>query len=202
MLPVMAGLDPAIHEAAQQTWPDVGFSAVALRHRMRGSSPRMTPECMPPTLSCMRATSIVLAARHAPELWDLLPPPKQGARGSRPPQKCEGDGAPSGATSPSVHAFSRRRGASRRAVAAILSPRRRASRRRPGGYFVPPIRAASAALRLRHVQPLKAGPRSGAGRLARASRARGCETRPRAPALSPRPAQPVRVPSRTKRGGL
>ncbi len=98
---------------------------------------------------------------------------------------------------------------SREGVAPLGAPSRRFQSLAPcfpaatrAGIWRPPIRAASAALRLRHVQPLKAGPRSGAGRLAGASRAQVCETCPRAPALSPRPAQPVRVPSRTGRGGL
>ena len=70
------------------------------------------------------------------------------------------------------------RGASRRAVSAISVPGAVTSgrKRSPRG---PPIGAASAALRLRRVQPLKAGPRSGAGRLAGASRARGLRSRAR-----------------------
>ena len=124
---------------------------------------------------------------YAPEAWASLPPPRTGGPGESTPAKCEGDGAPSGASSPSVHDWphrpawrlsARRRG--------DFCPWRRASRRRPGGYFVPPIRAASAALRLRHVQPLKAGPRSGAGRLARASRVRGQRTHARGRRPCPR----------------
>ncbi len=73
--------------------------------------------------------------------------------------------------------------------------RRGASRRATSGFSVPgavlpgcdgiragsPIRAASAALRRRRVQPLKAAGRNAGGRLARASRVRGYESRPRAP---------------------
>ena len=44
-----------------------------------------------------------------------------------------------------------------------------------------PIRAASAALRRRRVQPLKAAGHNAGGRLARASRGWGYESRPRAP---------------------
>jgi hypothetical protein len=73
--------------------------------------------------------------------------------------------------------------------------RRGASRRATRGFSVPgavlpgcdgtragsPIRAASAALRRRRVQPLKAAGRNAGGRLARASRGWGYESRPRAP---------------------
>ena len=73
--------------------------------------------------------------------------------------------------------------------------RRGASRRATSGFSVPgavlpgcdgtragsPIRAASAALRRRRVQPLKAAGRNAGGRLARASRGWGYESRPRAP---------------------
>jgi hypothetical protein len=38
---VIAGLDPAIHEAAQQTWNSIGF-IWGTSSWMRGSSPRMT----------------------------------------------------------------------------------------------------------------------------------------------------------------
>ena len=47
----------------------------------------------------------------------------------------------------------------------------------------PPIRQAFARLRPRRVQPFKAVPRSGDGRLPEASRVRGYEPRPQAPPL-------------------
>jgi len=122
---------------------------------------------------------------QAPEFW--LDGPRL--------KKARGDGAPSGASSPSVTRSFGPRGASRRAVSAISVPGAVASgrKRSPPG---PPIRAASAALRLRRVQPLKAGPRSGAGRLARASRARGLRSHARGRRPEPHePEQPVRVPS-------
>jgi hypothetical protein len=53
--------------------------------------------------------------------------------------------------------------------------------RRGRAHSAPLIRRASARLRSRRVQPLKADPPSGAGRLAGASRERGYEPRPRAP---------------------
>ena len=66
--------------------------------------------------------------------------------------------------------FSDLRGASRRAVAAISVPGA-VLPGADGARAGPPIRAAFAALRPRRVQPLKAGPRSRAGRLPGASRA-------------------------------
>ena len=96
------------------------------------------------------------------------------------PLTMRGDGAPIGATIPDVHAFFSK--------AWRLSARHR-------GFSVPGavlpgcdgtragslIRAASAALRRRRVQPFKAAGHNAGGRLARASRVPAYEADPRAP---------------------
>ena len=92
--------------------------------------------------------------------------------------------------------------ATRRSIAAFLSPGP-CFRARTEGLAANGIQAAFAALHPRHVQPLKAAPRSWSGRRPGASRRRGCEPRPRAP----HPAPPVMTPHesalwRTERIGL
>ena len=138
----------------------------------------------------LRSSSKLHRSRGVARARGLLPVCPRGGgsrfRGDKPPQNARGTARRAArpvrlftpASRPAWRLSARRRG--------DFSPWRRASRRRPGGYFVPPIRAASAALRLRHVQPLKAGPRSGAGRLARASRVRGQRTHARGRRPCPR----------------
>jgi hypothetical protein len=90
-----------------------------------------------------------------------------------------------------VHAFRRvhplrRVRALRRSITAFFSPRRPCFLAgAPEKPFGSSIRAAPATLRVPRIQPLKAALRSGGGRLAGASRARGYEPRPQAPHLIP-----------------
>ena len=113
--------------------------------------------------------------RHRPYFWRRgdrrIPFPLAQGLGEFPRKKCEGDGAPPGA--PRLSAFARRKRALRsaRSNCGDFCPRRRTSRRRTE-LFTPLIRAASTALRSRHVQPLKAAGHNAGGRLAGASRVR------------------------------
>ncbi len=129
-----------------------------------------------PAFACATAAKHSSAARV---LWrapgsPVFPCP------SSPSRNVRGDGAPIGAAIPDGHASLRRRGASRRATRGDFCPWRRASGKEQGPVG-PLIRAASAALRPRRVQPSKAAGHNAGGRLARASRGRGYESRPRAP---------------------
>ncbi len=72
----------------------------------------------------------------------------------------------------------------RRSTCGDFSPRGRASGRRQG-HNGAPVWQAFARLRPHRVQPLKAEPRSGPGRLPEASRVRGYEPRPQAPHPAP-----------------
>jgi hypothetical protein len=69
-------------------------------------------------------------------------------------------------------------GASRRSMAAISVPGTVLPDKGPGGLAAPPIRAASAALRPRRVQPLKAAGRNASGRLGRGLPGVGSRTSP------------------------
>jgi len=154
----------------------------------------------------MQASSIVLAARDAPEGCSPLSPgagsrpvPAQGVRGSRPPHKsAEGDGAPRGAQ-PS---FSTRTFWAR--VAPLGAPSRRFLRRRAallklGCLSVPPFQggrpspAPSASSSRRVVVPASGAPAPpGSALLLRA--------RPRAPARTPRAGATGSCPSRGSDG--
>jgi hypothetical protein len=135
------------------------------------------------------------AKRHRPCSWRRggavfhFPSP-QGARGSRPPQKRRGDGAPSGATFSLRIAAGRVLRSTRSPLGAPLAtfsvPGAVASGRdkrggpllgRPLSGGLPPAFVPAAS------SPRGAAGRNAGGRLARASRARGCEPRPRAPPL-------------------
>ncbi len=76
--------------------------------------------------------------------------------------------------------FAENTGASRRSMAAFLSPGP-CFRMRDGGLFALFIQPAFASLHPHLVQPSKADPHSRAGRLPGASRRRGYEPRPQAP---------------------
>ena len=95
----------------------------------------------------------------------------------------------------------RRVRAPRRSIAAIFVP----GAVLPGAdgeLFAPLIQAAFAALRQLRVQPSKADPRSGAGRLPEASRERGYEPRPQAPRLAPSSKRLATTPSMSQAVGL
>ncbi len=118
-------------------------------------------------------------------------------RKNPPPETGEGDGAPNGASSPSVRTFLRRCGAFRRAVAAISVP----GAVLPGGMTGAPFGSPHPdgfrpPFVFRH-RPALSGRPSSWGRTAGRGLpgARLARPRPRAPARTPRTAQPVRVPS-------
>ena len=154
---------------------------------MRGSSPRMTQSLLrAPSLTSSHVKQPCLRLRYGGQAQLRRPCSLAGAGFARIPlslfplSNVRGDGAPIGAAIPDGHASLRRRGASRRATRGDFCPWRRASGKEQGPVG-PLIRAASAALRPRRVQPSKAAGHNAGGRLARASRGRGYESRPRAP---------------------
>ena len=130
----------------------------------------------------------------------LFARPRAG-RSSNPSRDHEGSGAPANAevceTSRAAGAAARhageacplrlrsRRGASRRSTGGDLCPRGRSFRAGAGASWPPISRPAFASLCTRRVQPLKADPRSGTGRLPGASRGRGYEPRTQAPRPAP-----------------
>ena len=139
------------------------------------------------------------------------------SQGSAAPVLC-GAGTPSSSLFPSAKARGWRARAARHAVRCrtlsskvwrlsarhrgFFCPRGRSFRARTrGGFRLNPIRRAFARLRPRRVQPLKADPRSGAGRLPGASRERGyVRPRPQAPHFAPSPKRLAKTPSMSKAG--
>jgi hypothetical protein len=164
-------------------------------------------------LRAIRATRASIVKQPAADKARTIAPVVSGAGAPSPPglrvrgsraslfhsgREARGDGAPRGArivracgAGASCAEDAR---APWRSVAAFLSPAP-CFPARNGRLLAFLIRAASAALRSRHVQPFRAAGLSAGGRLARASRARGYEPRSRAPHPAPSARRLRKTPS-------